>query len=101
MSDIVGEMTTLARIRVEPLGRVAWRLSDRTEKDPGLALLAYVEFVEGGAYEAVWVSVRTGTSRHSTLDEVVRTALELLTPPAESRSTKPIPIAHRSPFAPS
>lgn len=94
------EMTTAARIRVEPLGRGAWRLCDRTKEDAGLALLAYVEFLEDGAYEAVWVAARSGTSRHATLDDVVRAALELLAPPAESRSTKPIPIAHRSPFAP-
>ena len=88
------------RIRVEPLGRSAWRLCDRTIDDAGQALLAYVEFTADGTYEAVWVSARSGTSRHSTLDDVVRVAMEGLTSPAESRSTKPIPIAHRSPFVP-
>lgn len=92
-------MTATGRIRVEPMGRSAWRLCDRAQEDAGLALLAYVEFTYEGDYEAIWVAVGAAASRHPTLDEVIRTALESLAPAAESRRTKPIPIAHRSPFA--
>jgi len=87
------------RIRVEPLGRSAWRLCDRAQEDAGLALLCYVEYTSDGGYEAVWVARGSGATRHPTLDEVIRAAVEWLEPPAESRRTKPIPIAHRSPFA--
>lgn len=87
------------RIRVEPLGRGAWRLCDRAQEDAGLALLAYVEYTHEGDYEAIWVAAGTAASRHPTLDAVIRTAMASLRPAAESRRTKPIPIAHRSPFA--
>lgn len=87
------------RIRVEPMGRSAWRLCDRAQEDAGLALLAYVEYTPEGGYEAVWVATGRAASRHPSLDEVIRAALRMLLPPAESRRTKPIPIAHRSPFA--
>ncbi|MCR2783586.1 MULTISPECIES: hypothetical protein [unclassified Microbacterium] len=86
------------RIRIDPLGRGAWRLSDTTVEDAGLALFAYVEFTADGFYEAVWVATHAKTSRHSTLEDVTRIALDMMTDQVESRRTKPIPIAHRTPF---
>ncbi|MCR2812390.1 hypothetical protein NQ166_03070 [Microbacterium sp. zg.Y1090] len=89
------------RVRVEPMGHNAWRLLDKAADNAAQALLAYVELTVEGPYEAVWVAARTGTSRHETLEEVVRVAHDLFSPPAVSRRTKPIPIAHHPPLSPS
>jgi hypothetical protein len=44
-----------------PLGDRAWRLCDRGVPGGDVAsLVAYVELLDSGAYEAVWVSVGLG-----------------------------------------
>lgn len=86
------------RLLLTPLGDRAWRLCD-----PGIAgggrasLVAYVELLESGEYEAAWVSVGLGSARFTSLDTLLRTAAELVRRCRSLGACKPEFIPHRPP----
>ncbi|MFB7884078.1 hypothetical protein [Microbacterium sp. NPDC056057] len=82
----------------EPLGDAAWRLCD-TAVDEGDAarLVAYVERLDTGGYEAIWLGLGVRPSVHASQEEVLRAAQQLRHVEASSTRSKPIPIPHLSP----
>lgn len=81
-----------------PLGDRAWRLCDRgVATSEAASVVAYVELLDSGAYEAVWVSVGLGSARFSSLEGVFRAAVELLGQSRSLGAFKPAPIPHRPP----
>ncbi|MFC8681734.1 hypothetical protein ACFT30_09440 [Microbacterium ureisolvens] len=81
-----------------PLAERSWRLCDRNvERGDAASLVAYVELLETGTYEAVWVSLGLGAARYASLEAVFLAAMELLDHPCGTRSFKPAPIPHRPP----
>lgn len=81
-----------------PLGDRAWRLCDRgVARDDATSVVAYVEQLDGGAYEAVWVSVGLGAARFSSLEGLFRAAVEMLAQCRSLGALKPAPIPHRPP----
>jgi hypothetical protein len=81
-----------------PLGDRAWRLCDRGVPGGDVAsLVAYVELLDSGAYEAVWVSVGLGSARFTSLDMLLRAAVEKLDQCRSLGACKPEPIPHRPP----
>ena len=81
-----------------PVADRSWRLSDR-EVEPGdpAGLVAYVERLDTGAYQAVWVSVGWGSARFASLEDLLHTGAELLEQSRSLGAFKPAPIPHRPP----
>lgn len=81
-----------------PLADRSWRLCDRSiERGDAASLVAYVELLDTGTYEAVWVALGLGTARYDSLEAVFHAAVELLDHPRGMRAFKPAPIPHRPP----
>lgn len=81
-----------------PLADRSWRLCDRgVSRTDAASLVAYVELLDDGMYEAVWVSVGLGTGRFATLEGLFRAAVEMLDNSRSLGAFKPAPIPHRPP----
>ncbi|GAA5197421.1 hypothetical protein [Microbacterium jejuense] len=61
------------------------------------SVVAYVELLQDGAYEAVWVSTGVGASRFTTVEAMLRAALRLLEQSVSLGPLKPSPIPHHPP----
>lgn len=83
---------------LSPLGSRAWRLCDRGVSGTNAAsVVAYVELLDSGMYEAVWVSVGLGSARFPSLEAVFRAAVQMLEACRSLGAAKPAPIPHRRP----
>jgi len=81
-----------------PLSERSWRLCDRSvRRTDAESVVAYVELLDSGMYEAVWVSIGFGSKRYPSLDLVFTAAARMLTASRSSGSLKPAPIPHRPP----
>ncbi|WP_426320284.1 hypothetical protein [Microbacterium sp. E-13] len=81
-----------------PLGDRAWRLCDRgVARHDVASLVAYVELLDSGAYEAVWVGVGLGSARFTSLDALFRAAIEKLDQSRSLGAGKPEHIPSRPP----
>jgi len=81
-----------------PLGDRAWRLCDRSMASNDVAsVVAYVEQLESGGYEAVWVSVGLGSAQFASWDDLFRSASRMIEQSRSLGALKPAPIPHRPP----
>lgn len=86
------------QLELTPLATGSWRLCDRSVAGCDAAsVVAYVEQLDDGGYEAVWVSVGIGSARFTTLESLFHAALRLLEQSASFGPLKPSPIPHRPP----
>lgn len=91
------------RLAFEPLGDSAWRLCDHaSDEDSAERLVAYVEQIASGGFEAIWIGLGVRRSVHSNREEIRARARALRTqPPArtgsgsEQTSTSPRQILSR------
>lgn len=81
-----------------PLCDRSWRLCDRAvpPSDPA-SLVAYVEELADGSYEAVWVSVGLGCARYPSLEPLLAEAIDRLDQGRSLGALKPHHIPHRPP----
>ena len=81
-----------------PLCDRSWRLCDRsvTHTDPS-SVIAYVEELEDGTYEAVWVSGGFGCARYVSLEPLLADAIERVEQCRSLGALKPQHIPHRPP----
>lgn len=81
-----------------PLCDRSWRLCDRsvTHTDPS-SVIAYVEELQDGTYEAVWVSVGLGCARYPSLEPLLLDAIERVEQRRSLGALKPQHIPHRPP----
>ncbi|MEI3847252.1 MULTISPECIES: hypothetical protein [unclassified Microbacterium] len=86
------------RLVLAPLCDRSWRLCDRalTYSDPA-SVIAYVEELEDGTYEAVWVSVGLGFARYPSLEPLLADAIERVDSGRSLGALKPQHIPHRPP----
>ena len=81
-----------------PLAHRVWRLCGRgVVSEEGAGVIAYVELLDSGAYEAVWVSVGLGSARFSTLEDLFQAATQMIEHSRSLGAMKPEPIPHRPP----
>jgi hypothetical protein len=81
-----------------PLDDRAWRLRDQAiDRGDASRLVAYVELHDDGMYEAVWVSVGSGTARFASLEMLFLAAVQMLEQCRSLGALKPDPIPHRPP----
>ncbi|MHC2998486.1 hypothetical protein [Microbacterium sp. HJ5] len=88
-------------LELVPLGDRAWRLCDHAEA--GVAggdgeLVAYVERLPSGAYEAVWVRGGSRVDVYASLAAVLVAGVRRLSA-SVSTDSKPVPIPHRAPLS--
>ncbi|WP_341998358.1 hypothetical protein MRBLWH7_000225 [Microbacterium sp. LWH7-1.2] len=92
------EHDDIHQLVLTPLADRAWRLCDRAVARSEVAsVIAYVELLDSGAYQAVWVSVGLGSARFSSLEALFRAAVEMLEQSRSLGALKPAPIPHRPP----
>jgi len=88
----------LHRLELTPLADRSWRLCDRRVSGRDAAsVVAYIELLDDGVYEAVWVSAGVGSARFATLESLMRASLRLLEQSVSFGPFKPSPIPHRPP----
>ena len=88
----------ISQLVLTPLADRSWRLCDRGfSRSDAASLVAYVELLDNGMYEAVWVSVGLGSARFATLEGLFRAAVEMLEQSRSMGAFKPEPIPHRPP----
>ena len=95
------EAAPVHQLELVPLGDNAWRLCDRARIDldgGDGTLIAYVERLAGGAYEAVWVNHGPRVEIFASLEAVVVAATRRLARRV-STDSKPVPIPHRAPLS--
>jgi hypothetical protein len=86
------------QLELAPLADRCWRLCDRSvARSDAASVVAYVELLDDGTYEAVWVSIGIGTARFPTLESLLRASLGLLGQSVSTGPFKPSPIPHRRP----
>ena len=86
-------------LELVPLGERAWRLCDQpADGDEETTLVAYVEELPGGIFEAVWVHPGPGVETFATREDVLVAAVRRLAT-VVSVNSKPIPIPHRAPLS--
>jgi hypothetical protein len=86
------------RLVFEPLGEDAWRLCDADiDEASAERLIAYVERVATGGYEAIWMGPGLRSSRHASREDIRRTAMAQRSERATSTRSKPNPIPHLTP----
>ncbi|WP_246533570.1 hypothetical protein [Microbacterium flavescens] len=95
------EAAPVHHLELVPLGDSAWRLCDRArghlDGEDG-TLIAYVERLPTGSYEAVWVYHGPRVETFASLEAVlVAGARRLAT--SVSTDSKPVPIPHRAPLS--
>ncbi|MFB7893904.1 hypothetical protein ACFC1I_17020 [Microbacterium sp. NPDC056044] len=92
------EHDDIHQLVLTPLADRAWRLCDRgVARSEVASVIAYVEQLDSGAYEAVWVSVGLGSARFATLESLFRAAIQMLEQSRSLGALKPAPIPHRPP----
>ncbi|MBW9110797.1 hypothetical protein JNB63_12685 [Microbacterium trichothecenolyticum] len=92
------EHDDIRQLVLTPLADRAWRLCDRdVARNEVASVIAYVELLDSGAYEAVWVAVGLGSARFPTLEGLFRAAVEKLDQSRSLGALKPAPIPHRPP----
>jgi hypothetical protein len=90
--------TDADRLALIPLAHRSWRLCDRSvARTDAASLIAYVELLDSGMYEVVWVSIGFGTARYPSLETVFRAASRMLKRSRSGGAFKPEPIPHRPP----
>ena len=88
----------LHQLILTPLGDRAWRLCDRgVARSEVASVVAYVELLDSGVYEVVWVSVGIGSAKFPSMEGVFRAAVEMLKQSRSLGAFKPAPIPHRRP----
>lgn len=81
-----------------PLADRSWRLCDRSvARSDAASVVAYVELLDTGTYEAIWVSVGFGATRYPSMEGLFRAAVRMLAYSRSSGALKPQPIPHRPP----
>lgn len=87
------------QLELVPLGDNAWRLCDHAAAGGGDArtLIAYVERLPHGSFEAVWVIDGPRVNTFASLPEVLVAAARRLAV-SVSTDSKPVPIPHRAPL---
>lgn len=81
-----------------PLTERSWRLCDRSvARSDAASVVAYVELLDTGMYEAIWVSVGFGSTRYPSMEGLFRAAVRMLDRSHSSGALKPQPIPHRPP----
>ena len=86
------------QLELMPLADRCWRLCDRNVAGSDAAsVVAYVELMDDGVYEAVWVSIGIGSARFVTLESLFGAALQLMAQSMSFGPFKPSPIPHRPP----
>lgn len=81
-----------------PLAERSWRLCDRSvARSDAASVVAYVELLDTGMYEAIWVSVGFGSTRYPSMEGLFRAAVRMLDSSHSSGALKPQPIPHRPP----
>jgi hypothetical protein len=86
------------QLALDPLTDTTWRLCDRSFASCDADnVVAYIEALPDGGYEAVWVSHGGGVAVFASLDELMQRAVEIVAPQRPRGPVKPIPIAHRPP----
>jgi hypothetical protein len=96
-------MDTYHQLELVPLIEGAWRVCDRSvAASDAASVIAYVEKISTDdrgelSYEAVWVQYTRGTTRHTSMQSVLRMAADLLAGAASTGPAKPKPIAHFPP----
>lgn len=81
-----------------PLADRSWRLCDRSvARSDAASVVAYVELLDSGMYEAIWVSVGFGSTRYPSMEQLFRAAVRMLEGSRTSGALKPQPIPHRPP----
>jgi len=81
-----------------PLADRSWRLCDRSvARSDAASVVAYVELLDSGMYEAIWVSVGFGSTRYPSMEALFRAAVRMLKNSRSAVSLKPQPIPHRPP----
>jgi len=92
------QLDDIHRLELRPLADRSWRLCDRSVPGSDAAsVVAYVEQLDDGTYEAVWVSVGIGSARFTTIESLLRASLRLLEQSVSFGPFKPSPIPHRPP----
>lgn len=92
------EHDDIHQLVLTPLADRAWRLCDRgVARSEVASVIAYVEQLDSGAYEAVWVSVGLGSARFASLEGLFRAAVQMLEQSRSLGALKPAPIPHRPP----
>ncbi|MFF2488300.1 hypothetical protein ACFVSU_17990 [Microbacterium sp. NPDC058062] len=92
------EHDDIHQLVLTPLVDRAWRLCDRgVARSEVASVIAYVEQLDSGAYEAVWVSVGLGSARFASLEGLFRAAVQMLEQSRSLGALKPAPIPHRPP----
>jgi len=92
------QLDDIHRLELRPLADRSWRLCDRSVSATDAAsVVAYVEQLDDGTYEAVWVSVGIGSARFTTIESLLRASLRLLEQSVSFGPFKPSPIPHRPP----
>ncbi len=100
MNETEGIMprTDIHQLVLLPLADRCWRLCDQgVARTEATSVVAYVELLDDGTYEAVWVSVGLGSARFTTLEGLFRAAVQMLEQCRSLGALKPAPIPHRPP----
>lgn len=96
-------MDTYHQLELVPLIEGAWRVCDRSvAASDAASVIAYVEQVSTDdrselGYEVVWVQGARGTTRHTSIESVLRMAADLMAAQGSVGPAKPKPIAHFPP----
>lgn len=86
------------QLALVPLAERSWRLCDRSvARSDAASVVAYVELVESGMYEVVWVSIGFGVARYPSLERMFRAAVQMVERSRGAGALKPEPIPHRPP----
>ncbi len=92
------ERDDIHQLVLTPLADRCWRLCDRgVSRRDAASVVAYVEMLDDGSYEAVWVSAGLGSARFPSLERLFLAALRLLEESRSQGAGKPTPIPHRPP----
>jgi hypothetical protein len=96
------EAAPVHHLELVPMGDGAWRLCDRPRiprgDDGDGTLVAYIERLAGGEYEAVWVWRGPAVETFPSLEAVLVAGTRRLSSTVGSES-KPVPIPHRAPLS--
>lgn len=94
------ELAPVHQLELIPLGDGAWRLCDSAAPAGDEAMLiAYVEQMPNGAFEAVWVYPAPGVDVLDSVEHVLLAGARRLATMLVTTDSKPIPIPHRPPFS--
>lgn len=88
----------IRQLELTPLAAGSWKLCDRSvSRRDATSVIAYVELLDDGTYEAVWVSVGVGSARFPSIESLLRASLGLMEQSVSLGPLKPSPIPHLPP----